>query len=158
MLLTSSLRLVTRLVAEKPVRLASFAGSLQKRFASSRLFTEKHEWLTVKEDICRVGISDHAQDALGDVVYVQLPDIGTKCAQFEEVGAIESVKAASEVLSPISGEVVAVNTQLEEKPSLVNSDCYGEGWLFEVKIDNVKEMDNLMDETQYKKYLEDKAD
>lgn len=127
-----------------------------KRFAS-RFFTQKHEWISIKKDnpnVGRVGISNHAQEALGDVVYVQNPDLGSKFSQFDEVGAIESVKAASELLIPVSGEVVEVNKKLEEKPGLVNSDCYGDGWLFDVKLDDTKEIDKLMDEDAYKKYLE----
>lgn len=124
---------------------------------SSRLFTEKHEWISVSkadQKVGRVGISNHAQEALGDVVYVQSPEVGTKYSQFDEVGAIESVKAASELLTPVSGEVVATNEQLADKPGLVNSDCYGDGWLFEIKLDNESELDKLMNEDGYKKYLE----
>jgi glycine cleavage system H protein len=129
-----------------------------------RLFTEKHEWISVTNDgsggdaggakIGRVGISNHAQEALGDVVYVQTPDVGNKYKQFDEVGAIESVKAASELLTPVSGEITRVNEKLADKPGLVNSDCYQEGWLFEIKLDDSKELDNLMDEDKYNKFLE----
>lgn len=124
---------------------------------ASRLFTEKHEWIAVSkgdQKVGRVGISNHAQEALGDVVYVQAPEVGAKFAQFDEVGAIESVKAASELLTPVSGEVVATNEKLADKPGLVNSDCYGDGWLFEIKLDNESELDKLMNEDSYKKYLE----
>lgn len=128
-----------------------------KRYA--RLFTEKHEWVSVSdgsgEKVGRVGISDHAQEALGDVVYVQTPEVGTKYKQFDEVGAIESVKAASELLTPVSGEICQINEKLSEKPGLVNSDCYQEGWLFEIKLDDAKELDNLMDEERYKRFLEE---
>lgn len=123
--------------------------------SSSKLFTEKHEWISVSDKkVGRVGISNHAQEALGDVVYVQSPEIGSKFAQFDEVGAIESVKAASELLTPISGEIVATNEKLADKPGLVNSDCYGEGWIFEVMIKDESELEKLMDEESYKKYLE----
>lgn len=135
-----------------------YSTYLPKRLASTRLFTEKHEWISMLDDkkqIGRVGISNHAQEALGDVVYVQSPEVGSKIAQFDEVGAIESVKAASELLTPVSGEVVGVNKQLEEKPGLVNSDCYNEGWLFEVKLNDKGELDKLMSEEQYNKYLEE---
>lgn len=126
---------------------------ISKRFASSRLFTEKHEWISIEDKTGRVGISQHAQEALGDVVYVQLPVIGEKHAQFDEVGAIESVKAASELTTPVSGEVLKVNEKLETKPALVNSDCYGDGWLFEIKFNDEKELDKLMNEEQYKSFL-----
>ncbi|CAA3026416.1 glycine cleavage system H, mitochondrial [Olea europaea subsp. europaea] len=131
---------------------------LKVRHASTtKLFTEKHEWISVGQDtqVGRVGISNHAQEALGDVVYVQTPEVGSKFKQFDEVGAIESVKAASELLTPVSGEVVGVNEKLADKPGLVNSDCYQDGWLFEIKLENTKELDNLMDEEKYNKYLED---
>lgn len=129
---------------------------VSKRFL--RLFTEKHEWISIKDEaakIGRVGISNHAQEALGDVVYVQTPEVGAKFQQFDEVGAIESVKAASELLTPVSGEIVTVNEKLADKPGLVNSDCYQEGWLFEIKLDSQKELDKLMNEEKYNKYLEE---
>lgn len=130
-----------------------------RRLAStgSRLFTEKHEWIKVDSSakVGRVGISDHAQEALGDVVYVQTPDIGAKFSQYDEVGAIESVKAASELVTPVSGEIVAINSQLEEKPGLVNKDCYGSGWLYDIQLTNSSELEKLMDESKYKKYLEE---
>lgn len=123
---------------------------------ASRLYTEKHEWISLQKDqsIGRVGISNHAQEALGDVVYVQVPEVGTQHSQFDEVGAIESVKAASELLTPATGEVVAINNNLEEKPGLVNTDCYGDGWLFEIKLSKPDELKKLMSEEDYKKYLE----
>lgn len=156
MILSASFRLA-QMIATKPQLLPNFIHQVPKRFAS-RLFTEKHEWICMQDEsksIGRVGISNHAQEALGDVVYVQSPEIGTKIAQFDEVGAIESVKAASELLTPVSGEVVNVNDKLEEKPGLVNTDCYGDGWLFEVKLSDSKELDKLMNEDQYNKYLEE---
>ena len=131
------------------------------RFASSstRKFTEKHEWIVMKNDqIGKIGISSHAQEALGDVVYVQMPEIGATFKQFDEVGAIESVKAASELLAPVSGEISTVNTKLEKEPGLVNSDCYGDGWLYEMKIKDHTELEKLMDEDKYNKYLEESKD
>lgn len=123
--------------------------------AATKLFSEKHEWIATQDKkIGRVGITNHAQEALGDVVYVQAPEVGSKFAQFDEVGAIESVKAASELITPVSGEIVAINEKLQEKPGLVNSDCYGEGWLYDVKLDEPQELDNLMTEEQYQKFLE----
>lgn len=159
MILQSSIKLA-QILATKPKLLSSFIHQVPRRFAS-RLFTEKHEWIHMQDEskvIGRVGISNHAQEALGDVVYVQSPEVGTKICQFDEVGAIESVKAASELLTPVSGEVVAINDRLEEKPGLVNTDCYGDGWLFEVKLSDTKELDKLMSEDQYKKYLEESKD
>lgn len=124
--------------------------------SSSRLYTEKHEWISIRDSdktTGRVGISNHAQEALGDVVYVQLPEVGSKCKQFDEVGAIESVKAASELVAPVSGEITSTNGQLEEKPGLVNSNCYDDGWLYEMKLDDKKELEQLMDEDKYNKFL-----
>lgn len=154
MILAAGLILTKRLSISKSASLLRFASS------STRLFTEKHEWITLREDnrIGRIGISNHAQEALGDVVYVQVPEIGANFGQFDEVGAIESVKAASELVAPVSGEISTVNTKLEEKPGLVNSDCYGEGWLYEMKIKDSKELEKLMDEDKYNKYLEESKD
>ena len=101
-----------------------------------------------------MGISNHAQEALGDVVYVQVPEVGSSFSQFDEVGAIESVKAASELMTPVSGEITTVNSSLEEKPGLVNSNCYDEGWLYEIKMKDKKELENLMTEEKYNEYLE----
>lgn len=131
-------------------------ASLSLKSDQSRLFTKKHEWISMIDDgKGRVGISNHAQESLGDVVYVQLPDIGAKVSQFEEVGAIESVKAASELLTPVSGKVISTNKNLEEKPGLVNSDCYGEGWLYEIELEDTRQLDKLMDEKKYNSYLEE---
>lgn len=157
----ASLRLATRLVANRCLVSSGLNLVPQRLSSSSRLYTEKHEWISVKDNdkkIGRVGISNHAQEALGDVVYVQVPEVGSTYKQFDEVGAIESVKAASELLTPVSGEITATNSGLEEKPGSVNSDCYGEGWLFEIKLDDPKELESLMDEEKYSKYLEESAD
>jgi glycine cleavage system H protein len=130
---------------------------IPRRFA--KFFTEKHEWISVSDQgdvkVGRVGITNHAQEALGDVVYVQTPEVGTKCNQFDEVGAIESVKAASELMAPVSGEISQINEKLEEKPGLVNEDCYQQGWLFEIKLSNSDELKSLMDEGKYSKFLEE---
>lgn len=125
------------------------------RFFGTKLFTKKHEWISVKDQVGRIGVSQHAQEALGDVVYVQLPEVGAKFNQFDEAGAIESVKAASDLMAPISGEVVSQNNKLEEKPGLVNSDCYGDGWIFEMKVKDPKELNELMSEEQYNKFLKE---
>uniref|UniRef100_A0A131XBX6 Glycine cleavage system H protein n=1 Tax=Hyalomma excavatum TaxID=257692 RepID=A0A131XBX6_9ACAR len=122
-----------------------------------RRFSEKHEWVVMDGDIGTVGISQHAQEALGDVVYVQPPDIGTELAQHDECGAIESVKAASEIYTPVSGKVTEVNKALEDKPALVNSDCYNEGWIFKLKVKNVDELKSLMDEKAYEEFLKSSA-
>ncbi|XP_030622090.1 glycine cleavage system protein H (aminomethyl carrier), b [Chanos chanos] len=116
-------------------------------------FTDKHEWVRVEGGTGTVGISKFAQEALGDVVYCGLPEIGTKLEQMEEFGALESVKAASELYSPLTGEVTEINTELAENPGLVNSSCYEAGWLIKMTIDNPKELDALMDEAAYEKFI-----
>ncbi|XP_063986573.1 glycine cleavage system H protein [Diachasmimorpha longicaudata] len=120
---------------------------------AERWFTEKHEWVEVNGKIGTVGISDYAQDALGDVVYAQLPDVGTEIKQDEEVGALESVKAASEVISPVSGKVVEKNEAVENKPGLINTSCYTEGWLFKVELSRLDEIAKLMNEKSYEEFL-----
>uniref|UniRef100_A0A1Q3FCT0 Glycine cleavage system H protein n=1 Tax=Culex tarsalis TaxID=7177 RepID=A0A1Q3FCT0_CULTA len=122
-----------------------------------RLFTDKHEWVAVDGDIGTVGISKFAQEALGDVVFAQLPDVGTKLAQKDECGALESVKAASEVYSPVSGTVTEKNTAVEETPGLVNSSCYEDGWLFKLRLTKSEELSKLMNEEQYAEFLKHDA-
>uniref|UniRef100_A0A8C8DHV0 Glycine cleavage system H protein n=1 Tax=Oryzias sinensis TaxID=183150 RepID=A0A8C8DHV0_9TELE len=116
-------------------------------------FTEKHEWVQVEGGIGTVGISSYAQDALGDVVYCGLPEVGQRLEQMDEFGALESVKAASELYSPLTGEVTAINTQLAENPGLVNKDCYAEGWLIKMTIEKPEEVDGLMDQAAYDKFI-----
>ena len=112
-------------------------------------YTEDHEWLKIEGDIATVGITVHAQDALGDVVFVDLPALGTTFAQKETAGVVESVKAAADVYMPVSGEVIEVNEALRADPSLANTDPLGAGWLFKVKLSNASQLDALMDETSY---------
>ncbi|XP_020280613.1 uncharacterized protein LOC109853177 [Pseudomyrmex gracilis] len=121
--------------------------------ADERWYTDKHEWITVIGKVGTVGISDYAQDALGDVVYAQLPDVGSTIKKDEECGALESVKAASELFSPVSGKVVEKNDAVETKPSLINESCYKDGWLFKVELSNPDEMKNLMNEESYNEFL-----
>ena len=112
-------------------------------------YTEDHEWLKVEGDVATVGITVHAQDALGDVVFVDLPAVGTTFAQKETAGVVESVKAAADVYMPVTGEVVEVNEALRDDPSLANSDPLGAGWFFKVKLSDASQLDALMDETNY---------
>ncbi|MEO8012570.1 glycine cleavage system protein GcvH [Polaromonas sp.] len=112
-------------------------------------YTEDHEWLKTEGDIATVGITVHAQDALGDVVFVELPEVGTTFAQKDTAGVVESVKAAADVYMPVSGEVVEVNEALRDDPSLANSDPLGAGWFFKVKLSDPSQLDALMDETSY---------
>ena len=112
-------------------------------------YTEDHEWLTIENSIATVGITHHAQDALGDVVFVDLPEIGKAFEPKEVAGVVESVKAAADVYMPVSGEIIEVNEALRADPSLANSDPLGAGWFFKVKLSNPAELDALMDETSY---------
>uniref|UniRef100_V9L6P4 Glycine cleavage system H protein n=2 Tax=Callorhinchus milii TaxID=7868 RepID=V9L6P4_CALMI len=120
---------------------------------AARKFTDKHEWVTVENGIGTVGISNYAQESLGDVVYCGLPEIGTKLNQLDEFGALESVKAASELYSPLTGEVTDINKVLADQPGLVNKSCYSEGWLIKMSLDNPAEVDELMTEEAYEKFL-----
>jgi glycine cleavage system H protein len=112
-------------------------------------YTPDHEWLKVEGDIATVGITHHAQDALGDVVFVDLPEIGKTLAAKEVAGVVESVKAAADVYMPVSGDITEVNEALRADPSLANTDPLGAGWFFKVKLSNAAELDGLMDETSY---------
>jgi glycine cleavage system H protein len=116
-------------------------------------YSKEHEWIKMEGDKGRVGITHHAQSALGDVVFVELPKVGRRLRQMETFGVVESVKAVSDLYSPASGEVVEANTALETKSELVNKDCYGAGWMIVVKVANPKELDNLMDAKAYEAYL-----
>ncbi|XP_049885889.1 glycine cleavage system H protein, mitochondrial-like [Pectinophora gossypiella] len=123
--------------------------------SKGRYFTKKHEWVTVKDNIGTVGISNYAQDALGEVVYVQLPEVGTAVEAGDECGALESVKAASEVYTPVSGTITEKNVAVEKTPALINQSCFEDGWLFRVKLSKTDELNGLLDQTAYEKYLEE---
>jgi glycine cleavage system H protein len=113
-------------------------------------YTEEHEWLAVTEGgAVRVGITDYAQDQLGDVVFVELPKVGVTVDAGSPLGEVESTKSVSEIFAPVSGAVVAVNTQLDDSPELINSDPYGEGWIVEINADDVSALDELMDAAAY---------
>ena len=112
-------------------------------------YTEDHEWIRVEGDIATVGITPHAQDALGDVVFVELPEVGKNYDQKEVAGVVESVKAAADVYMPISGEVTEVNEALRAEPSLANSDPTGAGWFFKVKLSDAGQLTALLDEAAY---------
>jgi glycine cleavage system H protein len=117
-------------------------------------YSKDHEWVRVDGATAVVGISDYAQTQLGDVVYVEVPEVGRKLEQGKEAAVVESVKAASEVYAPISGEVTAVNAELAGEPGRVNADPMGEGWFFKMTVAKPKELEALMDEAQYKAYVE----
>jgi len=120
-------------------------------------YSKDHEYVRLEGEIGIVGISDHAQSQLGDVVFVELPKVGTPLAQRAEAAVVESVKAASEVYAPVSGEVVAVNDALEGQPNLINEDATGKGWIFRVRLSAPAELDALMDEAAYEEFLKSEA-
>ncbi|MEL7257287.1 MAG: glycine cleavage system protein GcvH [Pseudomonadota bacterium] len=116
-------------------------------------FTEEHEWLQDDDGIVTVGITDHAAEQLGDIVFVELPEVGTEVTKDEEVVVIESVKAASDILAPIDGEIVEVNEAIVDEPSKVNEDPMGDGWFFKVKPSDPGQMADYMDEAGYKSFI-----
>ena len=120
---------------------------------SQARYSKDHEYVVVEGDIGTVGISEHAQGQLGDVVFVELPAIGDKLTAGAQAAVVESVKAASEVFSPVSGEVIANNSALESEPSLINEDAMGKGWIFKIRLSNPAEIDALMDEAGYQDFL-----
>ena len=116
-----------------------------------RRYSKEHEWVLLEDGgTARVGISAFAQEQLGDVVFVELPTVGTSLKQFQQMGEVESVKAVSELFVPVSGEVVEVNSEVVSKPQLLNEDPYAQGWLIRVRLDDMGELDNLLDGAQYR--------
>ncbi len=112
-------------------------------------FTEEHEWLRPEDDVIVVGITEHATTQLGDIVFVELPEVGTTVVKDDEIVVIESVKAASDIMAPIDGEIVEVNDALAENPALANEDPIGDGWFFKIKPSDPSQMDRYMDEAAY---------
>lgn len=119
-------------------------------------YTKEHEWVKLEKDIATMGITDYAQGELGDIVFVELPKVGTKVEQMKSFGVIEAVKAVSELFSPVTGEVVEVNSKLESEAGLINKDPYGEGWIIKVKVKDQSEVNKLLSAEDYKKLLEQK--
>ena len=117
------------------------------------LYSKEHEWVKLDGDTATVGITDYAQSSLGDIVYVELPRVGASLEQFGSIGVIESVKAVSDIYTPIGGEVVAINDAIEGDPALVNRDPFGEGWLFKVKLADVSQRDSLLSPDAYGKLV-----
>ena len=116
-------------------------------------FTKEHEWIRVEGDQATVGISNHAQEQLGDIVFAEVPEAGRRLSKGQEAAVVESVKAASDVYSPVSGEVIEGNPGVADDPAIVNSDPEGEGWFFKLKLDNPGELDGLMDEAAYHEWV-----
>jgi glycine cleavage system H protein len=120
-------------------------------------YTKEHEWLKVEGDVATVGITDYAQKELGDVVFVELPQVGAKVEQMKPFGVIEAVKAVSDLFSPLTGEVTEVNSQLESQSNLINSDPYGQGWIIKIKVKDSKELESLLPSADYRKLVESKT-
>ena len=118
-------------------------------------FLSSHEWVLVEGDIATVGVSDHAQELLGDLVYVELPEQGSSISAGDSVAVIESVKAASDTYAPVSGEVVEINSELEDSPEKINDDPYGDGWMYKVSLEDPEEVEALLDAEAYAVVIED---
>ena len=119
-------------------------------------YSEDHEWVDAKEDdLVVIGITDFAQEQLGDLVYVELPEVGDECTKGENISVIESVKAASDLVAPVSGSIIEVNSRLEDEPEIVTEDSMGEGWFIKVKLSDPAELHDLMDEAAYNAFIEE---
>ncbi len=118
------------------------------------LYTKEHEWVNIEEGVATMGITDYAQNALGDVTYVELPVENSEVEQFEQFVSVESVKAASDIFAPMGGQVIEINRDLEDDPSLINKDCYGKGWIAKIEVRDEDESSNLMTSEEYRNYLE----
>jgi len=121
-------------------------------------YSKDHEWIRVEGDVGTIGITDHAQNSLGDVVYVELPKAGERFSAHEPFGSVESVKAVSEIFSPVGGEVVGVNEALQDEPERVNTDPYGEGWMIRVRMTNPGEVDSLLSAAEYEDFTKAEAE
>ncbi|KAI9354703.1 glycine cleavage system H protein [Pilaira anomala] len=150
-----ALRLLTSRVLARsymPVARKSATFAVYRGYATKK-FTSDHEWVVVENGVGTFGITDYAQKALGDVVFVETPAVGDVVASGDQVGAIESVKAASDIYSPVAGEVINVNEALSDDPSLLNNSPYDEGWFAKVKLSNPSEVDDLLDEAAYNELI-----
>jgi glycine cleavage system H protein len=121
---------------------------------AERNYTDEHEWIEMDGDVATVGISDYAQEQLGDIVFIELPETGKSFAQGDEAAVIESVKAASELYAPVDGEVVAINDTLVEAPETINKDAFGAGWFIRLRVTNPSQLDGLMDDDAYKTFTD----
>ncbi|ASG67641.1 glycine cleavage system H protein [Francisella halioticida] len=121
---------------------------------NSYLYTESNEWIEVKDNIARVGIDDYSQNEFGEIVYVDLPEVGQEYSKNDEVCVVESVKTASDIYSPLSGQIVRVNEELVNNPKLINESCYKNGWMFEIEINSSEELNDLLKPKDYKSHVE----
>ncbi len=125
---------------------------------SDLYYTSSHEWVRREDDTVVVGITDHAQDAMGDLVYVELPEVGDEVQAGDEAGVVESVKAASDIYAPVSGKIVAINEDLADSPELVNRDPYHDGWLFRVQLSDASELEELLQADEYRDFCQSEHD
>ncbi len=116
-------------------------------------YSKEHEWVTAEESVATIGITDHAQDQLGEIVYIELPSVGEKISKDDPFGVVESVKAVSDIYAPISGTVAEVNEGLRESPEVINEDPYGDGWLIKIRVSDSSELDDLMDNEEYEEMV-----
>ena len=116
-------------------------------------YTKEHEWINIEDGIGTVGISDYAQSSLGDITFVELPAVGGEVEQFEQFASLESVKAASDIFSPMSGKVLEVNLELDSNPGLINKECFEKGWIAKIELSSLEEKSNLMTGEEYRSYL-----
>lgn len=123
-------------------------------FPQELLYTDDHEYCKIDGDIATIGVSEYAQEQLGDITYVELPEVGDSFSKGDSLGVIEAVKAASDIYSPVSGEIVGINEDLEDNPELVNNECYEGGWIIKIKMSNPSELDGLMKADAYKATIE----
>ena len=131
---------------------------MDSHYPEELLYTAEHEWCRIKDDVATIGITWHAQDALGDIVFCELPGVGETLSAGEPFGAVESVKAVSDLYAPISGEIIETNNGIEESPEGLNDDCYDDGWMLKVKLSNPKEVEKLMSHSDYTKFLTEGED
>ena len=127
---------------------------MTKEIREDLRYTESHEWIKIKENIAIVGITDHAQSELTDIVFAELPEIGKEIKKGDELCVVESVKSVSEIYSPVSGKIIKVNTKLEDSPEIINEKPYDDGWLVEIEVENKSEIDTLLDAESYKKTIQ----
>lgn len=118
------------------------------------LYTKEHEWINIEDSTATIGITEYAQSALGDITFIELPEVDSEVEQFEQFVSVESVKAASDIFSPMSGKVIEVNPELESEPGLINKSCYEKGWIARIEISEMDEKSNLMTAQEYVKFLE----
>ncbi len=116
-------------------------------------YSKEHEWVSTEDEVATVGITDHAQEQLGEIVFIELPAVGDKVSKDDPFGVIESVKAVSDIYAPVSGTVVAINEELPESPEMVNEDPYGDGWLIKIKVSDDSDFDDLMDSAEYEEMI-----